>query len=196
MKRTFVVATLVAAALSTSAVADESTWIFQPGRYTHHPVTGERVAQYAQTPPVAALPDNSANVSGYHRTRVRQRGADGTIDTYYRVESFGNGRGGFDAEWERFYDAERQGYLLNDHGVAYGLGRGYGPSYGYGPGYGYGYAPGSGRGYAPGYGYGGGPAYSYGPGYGYPPYGKAPGYGQPGLPGGAVKPHAPGVPHP
>ncbi len=191
MKRTLVVSTLVAAALSTSAVADESTWFFQPGRYTHHPVTGDRVAQYATPPPVQALPDNSDNVSGYRRTRVRQRGADGTIDTYYRVESFGNGRGGLDAEWERFYDAERKGYLLNDHGVAYGLGRGYGPGYGYGPGRGYGYAPGSGYGYAPGYGYGGGPA-----GYGNPPYGQAPGYVQPGLPGGPVQPHAPGGGHP
>ena len=183
MNRSLAVTMLVVATLSASAAADESTWIFRPGRYTHHPMTGQRVAQYAPPRPVAALPDNRDNVSGYRRTRVRQRGADGTTDTYYRVERFGNGRGGFDASWERFYDAERQGYLLNDHGVAYGLGlgrgRGYGLGYGYGPGFGYGYPPVPGV----GYGYGGAPAYPNGPAYGVPPYGQAPGYVQPGLPG-------------
>ena len=211
MKRTFVVATLVAAAISTSATADESTWIFQPGRYTHSPVTGSRVAQYAPPPPVAALPDNSDNVSGYRRTLVRQRGADGSIDTYYRVESFGNGRGGLDAEWERSYDAAR-------HGIYPGYGFGYAPAgYGYAPGNGYG--PGYANPYGPGYGVA--PGYSYGPGYGNP-YGVAPGYAVPGYGGyqggrgyhgnqgghgghgghggqnhgGHANPHAPGGGHP
>ena len=126
--------------------------------------------------------------SGYSRTRTVIRGVDGSVDTHYRVTSFGNGRGGLDAEWERFHDAWRGSTVA---GGSYQTYPGYSPyGYGYG-GYGYG---GYGGGYGPGPGGPGGPGpgggnggLGYGNGYygapGYrsqaPFYGFGPGYGQP-----------------
>ena len=76
-------------------------------RYTHDPDTGARVAQYAMKPPIEPLDDPRLVTSGYSRIAHRASRADGSADTYYRVQSYGNGRGGLDAEWERFHDAWR-----------------------------------------------------------------------------------------
>lgn len=141
------------------------SWVFARGRYTHDPVTGARVAQYEEVAPVEPLPDQRLVTSGYSRSRTVLRGADGSASTYYRVTSFGNGRGGLDAEWERFHDAWRGSTV---GGGAFG-------GFGYGfPGYGYG------GGYAP-YGGGGGPGWGHqgqhGPGYPPPWDVTAPSYG-------------------
>jgi hypothetical protein len=90
-------------ALVNRAVAQ--SWIFAPGHFTHDPQTGARVAQYQRIAPVEELPDPRHVTSGYRRTRTQIRGTDGTLDTSYQVQSFGNGRGGLDAEWERVNDA-------------------------------------------------------------------------------------------
>ena len=113
-------------------------------------------------PAVEPLPDPRIVTSGYSRTRQVLRGADGTANTYYRVQSYGNGRGGLDAEWERVHDAWRGSTIAG--GNFFGF-----PGFGFGgfPGYGYG---------GPGYG---------GPGFGGPGYGNGgvfpPGVGQPGF---------------
>ena len=171
-------AALVAVALLTQAVAADcecvdylataqpESWIFARSRYSHDPDTGARVAQYSQVAPVEPLPDPRDVTSGYSRTRTVLRGADGSTDTYYRVRNYGNGRGGLDAEWERFHDAWRGSRVAG--GSYQGI-----PPYGY-PGYGYGY--GGFPGYFPGY---GGPGFG-GPGYGGPGYGGTPG-GGPGV---------------
>ena len=177
-------AATLAAVLASSALADESTWTFRLGRYTHSPRTGQRVAQYAPPRAVAALPDNRGNVSGYRRTRLRQRGADGTIDTYYRVESFDNDRGDNQALEERDFDAELR-WLRNG---GYDFGYGFGPGYGYGPGFGPGY--GSGPGYGPGY--GGGPGYGTLPGHGGGHGSTKPSHGGAKSGGVPVKPPTPG----
>ena len=88
-------------------VPQADSWVFARGRYTHDPATGARVAQYDQVAPVEPLDDPRAITSGYNRTRMVLRGADGSANTYYQVQSYGNGRGGLDAEWERFHDAWR-----------------------------------------------------------------------------------------
>ncbi len=160
------------------------SWIFMRGRYTHDPATGARVAQYAMKPPIEPLDDPRDVTSGYSRNRIVLRGGDGSVDTYYRVTSYGNGRGGLDAEWERFHDAWRGStvaggtydafyppYAYPGYGTPYGgpYGGGYGGG-GYGPG-----APGyGGPGYGPGYGGPGrnGSGYGYGPGYGAPDPGR------------------------
>jgi hypothetical protein len=154
------------------------SWIFRQGRYTHDPATGARVAQYAMKPPIEPLDDPRLVTSGYSRSRSVLRGADGSADTYYRVTSYGNGRGGLDAEWERFHDAWRGSTIAGGSYQMY-------PGFGYG-GFGYGgsgnggYWPGNG---GPGPGPGPGPG---GPNYGPPGYrstapfwGFGPGYGQP-----------------
>ncbi len=110
-----------------------SSWIFLPGRYSHDPFSGARVAQYAEPEPVEPLPDPRLVTSGYQRSRWVLRGPDGNNDTYYEVRSFANGQGGLDAEWERFHDAWRQsttsgGYDQFSRGPAYG----YGPPRAYG----------------------------------------------------------------
>ena len=83
-------------------------WLFAPSNYTHSPVTGQRVAQYAQIEPVEPLDDPRQTVSRYWQTRTQLRGADGSADTIYEVRSFGNTRGGFDAQRERGFDASLQ----------------------------------------------------------------------------------------
>ncbi len=87
------------------------SWIFRPSTYTHDPQTGARVAQYMRTPPVEPLEDERAVTSRYRRSRTNLRGTDGSFDTYYEVQAWGNGRGGIDAEWERFHDAWKESYL-------------------------------------------------------------------------------------
>lgn len=135
---------------------EPASWIFQPSTFSHDPATGARVAQYARVAPVEDLPDPRHVTSGYRRTRTVIRGVDGSVDASYQVQNFANGRGGLDAEWERFHDAWRQSYLsgsfYNQNGAGFGP---YGPGFG-GPGFG-----------QPGFGY---PPYGH-PGYGYPPHG-------------------------
>jgi hypothetical protein len=129
--------------MQPACVADDSppSWIFRRSTYTHDPVTGARVAQYMRIPPVEPLEDERNVTSRYHRSRTNLRGADGSIDTYYEVQAWGNGRGGLDAEWERFHDAWKESYLQNGYfnGPGYG---GYPGPWGFGNG-GYGY-PGNG----------------------------------------------------
>jgi hypothetical protein len=155
------------------------SWIFRHSTYTHDPYTGARVAQYMPLPAIEPLDDQRLVTSRYRRSRTNLRGSDGSSDTYYEVQQWGNGRGGLDAEWERFHDAWKESYLSGGYynQSPYGNASPYGGPF-YGGGYGYG---------GPGY---GGPGYG-GPGYGFPGFGM-PGYGMPvyggpgygGAPGG------------
>ena len=133
------------------------SWVFARSRYTHDPETGARVAQYAMKPPIEPLDDPRLVTSGYSRTRTVIRGPDGSVDTHYRVQNFGNGRGGMDAEWERVHDAWR-GSTIACGQNQFGFAPLYGPGFGgyplmY-PGHGYGYRPPypMSQGYGPGYG--------------------------------------------
>jgi hypothetical protein len=95
------------------------SWVFARSRYTHDPETGARVAQYSMKPPIEPLDDPRLVTSGYSRSRTVLRGPDGSADTYYRVTNFGNGRGGMDAEWERFHDAWRGSTIAGGQSQAY-----------------------------------------------------------------------------
>lgn len=124
--------------------------MLQRSTYSHAPETGARVAQYQRHDFVEELPDPRLVTSGYRTTRTNLRGLDGSIDTYYEVQNWANGRGGLDAEWERVHDAWKESYLTGS----------------YYRGGGYGYEPRYRRGHgAPGYGY---------PGYRHPGYYGAP----------------------
>lgn len=142
------------------------SWIFAPSTYTHDPYTGARVAQYMRPAPVEPLDDPRIVTSRYRRVRTNLRGSDGSFDSTYDVQNWGNGRGGLDAEWQNFHDAWKESFLTggfyNQQNPGFGnfphagFGNGF-PSNGYGapnnfpqPGYG---------GPMPGYGY---------PGQGYP----------------------------
>lgn len=84
---------------------DQPSWIFNRGPYTHDPATGARVAQYMRGPAVEPLDDPREVTSRYRTSRTTLRGTNGSVDSTYEVQSWGNGRGGIDAEWERFHDA-------------------------------------------------------------------------------------------
>jgi hypothetical protein len=149
------------------------SWIFARSTFTHDPSNGARVAQYMPIPPVEPLDDPREITSRYRRSRTNLRGTDGSVDTYYEVQQWGNGRGGIDAEWERFHDAWKDSYLSGSfyNQTPYGYasphgGYGHGGGYGYGSGYGHGFP---GYGFPPGY--GGVPGYGYPPGYDGPPHG-------------------------
>jgi hypothetical protein len=126
----------------------QPSWIFSRSTYTHDPETGARVAQYQRLPAIEPLEDERMVTSRYHRTRTNLRGIGGSTETYYDVQSWGNGRGGIDAEWERFHDAWKESFLQGGYyNQGYGYANGYqGPTGfgGYGaPGFGYGF-PGNG----------------------------------------------------
>jgi len=145
------------ATLSTPTLAEECSdcpsWMFARSTFSHSPESGARLAQYARHDFVEELPDPRMVTSGYRTTRTNLRGANGSLDTYYQVQSWANGRGGLDAEWERFHDAWKESYLTGSYfytpGNDYGRypRRGYG--YGYGGGYGGGYHPNHGYRYRP-----------------------------------------------
>jgi hypothetical protein len=161
---------------AAAAQPQADSWVFMRSRYTHDPATGARVAQYSMKPAIEPLDDPRLVTSGYSRSRTVLRGADGSVDTYYRVQSYGNGRGGLDAEWERFHDAWRGST------VAGGAFQAYYPPYGYGYG---GYPGPFNQGWGNGgWGNGGGwvnpgvvgqlnrQGYGYGPGFGQPDPGR------------------------
>lgn len=128
---------------------ERPSWMFKQSTFTNDPQTGARVAKYARHAYVEELPDPRLVTSGYRTNRTTLRGTAGSYETNYEVASWGNGRGGLDAEWERFHDAWKESYLTGgyyDSRPAYGRGYGYGPRHGYGPYRG-------GGGYGPGYGY-------------------------------------------
>ena len=100
----------------------QPSWIFRRSTYSHDPETGVRVAQYMRTPPVEPLEDERNVTSRYRRIQTNLRGTNGSNDTTYEVQAWGNGRGGIDAEWERFHDAWKESYLQNGYfnGPAFG----------------------------------------------------------------------------
>jgi hypothetical protein len=134
------------------------SWVFRRSTYSHDPYTGARVAQYMRTPPVEPLDDPRMVTSRYRRSRTNLRGIDGWIDTYYEVQAWGNGRGGVDAEWERFHDAWKESYLT---GGFYNQGQGFSP-----------WAPGWGG--LPGFGF---PGFGVNPGFGFPGWNGFPQHG-------------------
>lgn len=112
------------------------SWVFNRSTYTHDPFTGARVAQYQRLPAIEPLDDPRMITSRYRRVRTNLRGTDGSIDSTYETQSWGNGRGGLDAEWERFHDAWKESYLTggfyNQQNPGFGGGF---PGWGWGNGF-------------------------------------------------------------
>lgn len=92
-----------------------TSWVFARSTYTHDPETGARVAQYMRTRPVEPLEDERLVTSRYRRSQTNLRGTDGSNDSYYEVQNWGNGRGGLDSEWERFHNAWKESYLTGSY---------------------------------------------------------------------------------
>src|SRR6476646_6804030 len=133
----------------TSDDDEQPSWIFRRSTYTHDPYTGARVAQYQRLPAIEPLEDERLVTSRYHRVQTNLRGTNGSSESYYDVQAWGNGRGGIDAEWERFHNAWKESYLQGGfYNQGTGFGNGYPNQFGNGgfggTGFGFGY---------PGYGF-------------------------------------------
>ena len=153
---------------SYATLPAQPSWVFARSTYTHDPFTGARVAQYQRLPAIEPLDDPRMITSRYRRVRTNLRGTDGSIDSTYEVQNWGNGRGGLDAEWERFHDAWKESYLTGgfyNQSPSFGGGH---PGWGWGGGFPQGGFPGGGfpnGGYGfPGQGQGG-----WMPNQGFPP---------------------------
>jgi len=105
------VTTLFSIFAMPTAQAGDSSWMFYPGRYSHNPATGDRVAQYAPDPLIEPLPDTRPISSGYRQSRSTIRGLDGSVTSYYRVDNWSGTPGRLDAEWERFGDEWQRSFL-------------------------------------------------------------------------------------
>lgn len=143
---------------------EQPSWIFHRAAYTHDPYTGARVAQYQRLPIVEPLDDERLVTSRYNRVQTNLPGTRGSSSQFYEVQAWGNGRGGIDAEWERFHSAWKESYLQGSY-------------FNQGPGFGNGFPNqwnGNGGWNGGGWGWGGGP------GFGNPWWGN-PGGGFPGI---------------
>jgi hypothetical protein len=80
----------VSIASATAAVARADGWLFKPSTYSHDPVTGARVDQYATKEPSYARADGGYLESGYRHTQYSLR-AGGTADRLHVVQTWGKG---------------------------------------------------------------------------------------------------------
>ena len=82
MTRHLLISVLVAGCVAAfcCSAADASDWVFRQARYTHDPVTGERVTQYAPEAPVYAPVDPTYRQSGQIFQNARFRNASGSVD--------------------------------------------------------------------------------------------------------------------
>jgi hypothetical protein len=143
---------ILTASLLPAAQASDVSWIFRPAYYTHSPVTGQRVAQYAAEQPSIVPVDPTYQESGYRHqliqvgtewlNLVQTWGAGTAIRPYgeweypYRpgATPYGpwyNPQGPWmrpSGSWQNPYDPNRPPYLNGPNRQPYG----YQP-YGYGP---------------------------------------------------------------
>jgi len=92
---------LSAIALVLARRAEASSWIFRRSSFTHDPVTGNRVAQYAPKKTPYVQDDGTYQQSAYrhHRSTIR---AGGSADRLHIVETWGEGKPVRPyGEWER-----------------------------------------------------------------------------------------------
>jgi hypothetical protein len=87
------------------------SWVFKRSTFTNDPVTGARVGQYARKDPVEPLDDQRAVTSSYRRMRSELRGRDGSMDTTYVVQGWGDGGGELGAQWQMFNDVWKEAIL-------------------------------------------------------------------------------------
>lgn len=66
-------------------------WVAARARYSHHPQTGERVAQFAPIEPVYAAPDPYVAQNGYRHIQsvIRAPGSGDSADYLHVVEQWG-----------------------------------------------------------------------------------------------------------
>jgi hypothetical protein len=101
----------VVEATPVAASQAKLSWVFKRSTYTNDPITGARVGQYAQIDPVEPLDDQRLVTSSYRRMRSELRGRDGSMDTTYVVQGWGDGGGELNAQWQMFNDVWKEAIL-------------------------------------------------------------------------------------
>jgi hypothetical protein len=101
----------VAADESIESPQAKLSWVFRRSTFTNDPVTGARVGQYARKDAVEPLDDQRLVTSSYRRMRSENRGRDGSMDTTYVVQGWGDGGGELGAEWQMFNDVWKEAIL-------------------------------------------------------------------------------------
>jgi hypothetical protein len=84
--------TLALAALPAAAAAEEGSWIFAPARYTHSPLTGQRVVQYSPEAPAFLRYDDTYQESGYRHNTLSLCVGD-SADHLHVLQTWGLGVG-------------------------------------------------------------------------------------------------------
>jgi len=84
----FPIAALLLVPVGTAAAAD--SWVFQPGAFSHDPLSGQRVDQYAPKAPSLVPIDPTYVQSGYRHIRSAIR-AGGSADRLHVVQTWGLG---------------------------------------------------------------------------------------------------------
>ncbi len=140
--------TIVLAAASSASAAD---WLMMPSTYSHHPVTGQRVSQFRETPRPEATSAPNFRSSGYTHYRSSVNYGQ-SADNYHRVDTWGGDVRPY-GEWRFPYRPYSTPY--QNWGAPFGgLNIGVLPGAGYFPGAGY-YPPAAGGGVPPNSGAGG-----------------------------------------
>ena len=99
------VVALLAIALVTAGRTEATSWIFRRSSFTHHPATGDRVAQFAPKKTPYTLNDGTYRQSAYRHNRSTIR-AGGSADRMHIVETWGEGQAVRPyGEWQRPYRA-------------------------------------------------------------------------------------------
>lgn len=98
MKYAIAVFAYIAFVAAAPGHAVEGDWIFKRGRFSHNPVTGVRVSQFAPLPPVPASYSGNYQQSGYRHTNSTLR-LGGSVDRTHVVETWGNGGQAFASAW-------------------------------------------------------------------------------------------------
>lgn len=76
----------VALVLTGTVNAPANDWLTRPSRYTHDPVSGYRVHQYAPDPVVVHTPDPTRSVYSHSRSTLQ---VGGSASYYHRVQQYG-----------------------------------------------------------------------------------------------------------
>ena len=97
MKRHLILPLVVSAIAAATAIPSEvaakevDSWIFRRSTYSHDPITGRRVSQYAPPKTPFARNDSTYRESGYRHIRSSLRGPDGSADRTHVVQTWGAG---------------------------------------------------------------------------------------------------------
>ena len=91
MKRHLAFVVVLSLVASVGVATAETNWVFSPSYYSHEPLSGQRVAQFAPAESRQVRVDPTYMESGYRHNRSTIRGAGGSADRFHVVQTWGAG---------------------------------------------------------------------------------------------------------